>query len=347
MRQSQRYLDPMIVNLLRFFVIAGSIFLFTGGPDYYSPRSYITLWDLGHILFFTIFSYLVLLNLSNNTKKSFLWQGVYTVSIVSLLSVLIELTQAGSSRSPSFWDAVRNIIGCLIALSFFASANKTIPKRRFRALQTTTVISVAIALVPFLRSASDELIALNQFPVLSDFETPSEADRWAGNSRFSIDHSVYFHGKSSLKVMLNTSLYSGASLKYFPGDWHKYRLLHLSIFNPDKEAINITVRIHDKRHSLTGQAYTDRFNRSYHLLEGWNHIRIPLDEVANAPENRRLELDNVQLLGLFVTRLGNSRSIYIDYVHLAVLKTQASIKLHPHKISKPRYDVSSVIGNPI
>ena len=57
MRQSQRYLDPMIVNLLRFFVIAGSIFLFTGGPDYYSPRSYITLWDLGHILFFTIFSY--------------------------------------------------------------------------------------------------------------------------------------------------------------------------------------------------------------------------------------------------------------------------------------------------
>ena len=304
------------INLLRLIIIIGSVLLFAGGPSYYSPRSFKNIWDLGHILFFSILSYLILLSWPKNEKMTVFRQAFSVLFIVLFLGTLVEFAQAGSRRSPDILDVVRNVIGCLVTLSFFMPSKKTFPRFFLRPLQTITIVLVIAALFPAVKSITDEIVALRQFPVLSDFETPFEIDRWRGDSKFTIDHTFAFHGTSSLKVALNTSLYSGVSLKYFPRNWLYYKYLLLSIFNPDDEPIKVTCRINDMRHTLGIQHYDDRFNQSYSLVKGWNLITVPLEQVVNAPKNRKMELDKVQALGIFATGLSQPKVLYIDYVHL-------------------------------
>ncbi len=179
-----------------------------------------------------------------------------------------------------------------------------------------SVVLVAIAFFPLAIAVSDEITALKQFPVLSDLETRFEIDRWKGDADFSIDHKIYYHGKTSLKVNLNTSLYSGVGLKYFPRNWLNYSELHLSIFNPDGEAIQLTCLIHDKQYTQGLQLYEDRFNRRFSISSGWNLIKIQLKQIANSPHKRKMALNQIQGLGIFAISLSNPRTVYIDYVRL-------------------------------
>jgi hypothetical protein len=65
--------NPFLIKKAVLTVIAAICFVlfFVGGPDYYSPRSYKHFWDLGHILFFSILSYLILLNWPWSSKITF------------------------------------------------------------------------------------------------------------------------------------------------------------------------------------------------------------------------------------------------------------------------------------
>jgi len=301
----------MVVIALICFVL-----FFAGGPDYYSQRSYKYFWDIGHILFFFILSYLILLNWPKSLKTTFLRQSIVVIFITICLGSLIELIQAGSVRTPDFMDLIRDIIGCLVALSFCTLAKKTISKTKLNLCKMISAVFLAIAFFPMVMAFLDEMTAMKQFPVLSDLETRFEFDRWAGDADFSIDHEIYYHGRGSLKVNLNTSLYSGVSLKYFPRNWLNYSELQLSIFNPDEDAIKLTCRIHDKQHTQGIQLYEDRFNKGFLISSGWNLIKIQLKEIANSPHKRKMALNQIQGLRIFSISLPKPRTVYIDYVRL-------------------------------
>ena len=292
------------------------VLFFVGGPGYYSPRSYKYCWDLGHILFFSILSYLILLNWPKCYETTFLRQGIFIIFIAICLGGLVELAQTGSVRTPDIIDIIRDIIGGLVALSFWAPARKTISKARLRIWQAISATLVAMAFFPLTTAILDERKALKQFPALSDFESLFEIDRWTGDADFSIDHETSYHGKASLKVELNTSLYSGVGLKYFPENWQHYNELQLSIFNPDSEPIQLTCRIHDRQHTRGRQLYADRFNRKFSISSGWNLIRIQLNQIENAPLKRKMALNQIQGLGIFATSLSKPRAVYVDYVRL-------------------------------
>jgi len=119
-----------------------------------------------------------------------------------------------------------------------------------------------------------------------------------------------------MKVMLNTNTYSGVALKYFPGDWEGYRYFKFSVYNPDSENLKLTCRIHDWQHTQGQQKYEDRFNRSFSISQGWHTITIPLEQVALAPENRLMEMQRIQGVGLFTVRLTHPRTFYVDDVGL-------------------------------
>ncbi len=51
---------PQKSSLMAVIAVICFVLFFVGGPDYYSQRSYKYFWDLGHILFFFILSYLIL-----------------------------------------------------------------------------------------------------------------------------------------------------------------------------------------------------------------------------------------------------------------------------------------------
>jgi hypothetical protein len=292
------------------------ILFFVGGPDYYADRSHRYLWDQGHVIFFAVLTYLVLSLWESLSSKPFFRQCIWVVVMTLCLGIAIEIAQSGSSRTTSTGDMARNLVGSLFTLFFWAPSRKTISIAWLRTMQTLTVLFFLIGLAPLAIALTDEWAADRQFPVLSDFERPFEIRRWSGDDELEIDHAISYHGKSSLKVQLNTSRYSGVHLRYFPRDWHGYRMLSFGVYNPSSEAMNITCRVHDEQHIDGEQIHRDRFNRTYSLSAGWNAINIELQDVAEAPENRKMDMGHIMGLGIFAVQLKQPKLVYIDYVRL-------------------------------
>ena len=138
--------------MLKIFVIVCSVFLFIGGPDYYSPRSFKHLWDLGHIAFFAALCTVILLDWSKNKKLSFLRQGIAVILISLILGTLIEVAQSGTHRTADIYDVARDLVGTFVALFFFAPANKTVPKSLLRALQIISISMLIFCIFSFFKS---------------------------------------------------------------------------------------------------------------------------------------------------------------------------------------------------
>jgi hypothetical protein len=162
----------------------------------------------------------------------------------------------------------------------------------------------------------DDVISWRQFPLLSGFETPLEKTRWGGSARREVSHDIYFSGSSSLKVKLTKQRYSGIGLKDFPRDWSACRAVNLQVFKPDTDPLKVHFRIHDQEHREHKNTYSDRFNTSFDLMPGWNHLRVSLEQVMQAPKNRLMDMTNIAGMGLFVGKLDHPRTIYLDDVKL-------------------------------
>jgi hypothetical protein len=185
-----------------------------------------------------------------------------------------------------------------------------------RAARTFAATLLLVACLPLAVALSDEEIARFQFPVLSDFETPFETGRWDGSARFSLDRTVASHGKASLRVVMDASLFSGVALVYFPRNWSGFRILKMDALNPSPVGVDITCRIHDQRHDEGDQRYEDRYNKVFHLRSGWNEIRVDLGEVTRAPVGRTMDLGKIRAVGIFATRLTTPRIIFLDHMRL-------------------------------
>ena len=294
----------------------GSVLLFVGGPDYYSSRSFKHFWDLGHIVYFVLLVRL-LSRWRFVAQMSLTGQWTIILVITLLLGVSIEFMQHGTARTPEIGDVLRDITGSLVALVFGFPGAGLRPVRLRHFLRITVLVLLLIQLWPLTRSLIDEAIAWHQFPVLSDFETPFEIDRWAGNAGLSVQTMPLISRGKLLKLSLTTDQYSGAALKYFDGDWASFNTLKISLYNPDASPLKITCRIHDLQHQDGNEEYEDRFNRSYILMQGWNHIEIDLNEVKESPVNRHMDMHRIRGLGLFVTSLHAFRIIYLDNVRLS------------------------------
>ena len=294
-----------------------ALMFFIGGPDYYSPRSYKHFWDLGHIIFFALLTYLILSLWKNLANKSLLGQGAWIFAITLLLGIIVEIGQTGTGRSPNPGDMMRNFLGSALILFFWAPSRKKISKLKLRTLQLLAATIFVIGLLPLSAALIDEWMAERQFPVLSDFENPLEVYRWVGDAKFGISRDIVSHGRSSLRMRLNTTMYSGVALKYFPADWKGYRALEFSVYNPSSELLKITCRVHDRQHIRGPELYSDRFNRAYQLTQGWNSIKIDFEDLSNAPESRHMDLSHIQGFGIFAVQLPQPRTIYLDYIRLS------------------------------
>ncbi len=292
-----------------------AVFLFMGGPGYQSPRSLSAAWDLGHIAAFSLWSYL-LVTWRVLRESSIAHQCGIALAFCLVAGTATEGIQFLLGRDASIGDLLRDMVGGVITLSWFSPSSKVLPVQVLRAARTVAATLLLIACLPFASAVTDEEIARLQFPVLSDFETPFETSRWDGSARFSVDHSAARHGKASLRVEMDTSLYSGIALVYFPRDWRGYRTLSLEALNPSPQVIDIICRIHDLRHEEGKQHYEDRYNKAFHLRSGWNKIRINLEEVARAPAGRTLDLGTIRAVGIFTTRLPTPRTIFLDHIRL-------------------------------
>ena len=304
---------PWIYGVL---LVTGSVLLFLGGPDYYSSRSFRHFWDLGHIVYFVLLASL-LIRWRFVARMPLEKQWTIILVITLLLGTSIEVLQHGTVRTPESGDVLRDLTGSLIVLVFGSLG----PRLRTAGLRQSLRVAVSMLLLvqlwPVTRSLIDEAIARHQFPVLSDLETPFEIDRWTGNAGLFVQSLPLISRGKLLKLALTTDQYSGASLSYFDGDWASFTTLNISLYNPDVNPLKITCRIHDLQHTDGNEEYDDRFNRSFLLKQGWNHIEIDLHAVEASPATRRMDMSRIRGLQLFVTSLPAPRILYLDNVELS------------------------------
>ncbi len=152
-----------------------------------------------------------------------------------------------------------------------------------------------------------------QFPVLAGFESSIET---YGHRAAEISPQYYTQGKYSLKVELTTREYTGVVFNRLINDWSSYNSFSFDIYNPDPRAFTMTVRVNDVEHQASGWATQDRFNRSLNLVQGWNHFTFSLEDIKNAPQNRKMDLTQVLWLEFFTGKLPTPRTIYLDNVRL-------------------------------
>ncbi len=219
-----KYSQVQIISIYVLSVLGG-LFLFFGGPEYYSPRSYRLAWDLGHVCVFFLWTYVLMETWKGFAKKPLQIQLILILAITLCVGFLIELAQSGSHRTFSIEDIFRNIIGSAAAIVFLSPSRKALPRRLLHTIRMIVSVLVLLLIYPFVRVLVDEVIAREQFPVLSNFETPFEIHRWQSRSMIAIDQKEVKEGSASLKVPLTTDKYSGASLAHFPSDWRNYKYL--------------------------------------------------------------------------------------------------------------------------
>lgn len=288
------------------------VLFFIGGPDYYSARSFKAFWNLGHILFFFLLAHCLLRHWQWLRGRPFREQCGFGIALAIAFGMLIESAQyLTNSRTVSTLDIARNVVGVLCALAF--SAPPALSRTSKAALQTLVIAALAVSVYPLAKALADEQLARQSFPVLSDFESALELSRWTRGTRSDAKASS---GHYSLQVPLSTDPYSGIGMKYLPHDWHPYSHLLLDIYNPDADELTLTCRVHDAEHLKGKQRYSDRFNRRFHLHQGWNTLQIALVDVINAPRDRTIDIHHIRGLGCFSRDLKKSRVIYVDFVRL-------------------------------
>ncbi len=306
-------------RIILLLLAVGFPFFFIGGPGYHDARSFKAVWDLGHILFFSLASTVVY------EMLFFRREGIQPFSLffivfllVFIIGLLIEFLQAGGSgRNPSFYDVLRNQLGVLVGALYYYdwSSLRSVALRRGA---WVIIISLMLsALWPLTRSLSDERRALEQFPVLSDFETPFEVSRWRTERQLARVSAPVRHGKRSMRVQLSTSKYSGTGLFYFPGDWSGYRWLNFSVYNTQKRQLRLYARINDQDHGRHKRVFKDRFNTRFLLNPGWNTFCISLEKVRLAPENRQMNMREIVGFGIFVVQEPRPVVIYLDNIYLS------------------------------
>ena len=293
------YLMVLLVVMLPLF--------FFGGPDDYSPRSYRNFWNLGHVVFFALLSYLLLADGRIFKNKSSIYKLSICLLITSILGILIEILQSDFGRDFDLNDFLMDIIGALIGFSLSPLSINILTRY---AMLVSLAAFLLIKSIPWFQMLADEMDVKRQFPILSDFESAIEATRWSGDAKISTTNEVAFSGKHSLRVDLGTSEYSGIILRNFPKNWSDYQALTFEIYNPDG-TLEISVRLHDQAHT--------HYRRKFTLSSGWNPIKIEFKDLSTSPEVRKIALESVDTLGIYVNEQQTPRTIFIDSVELAKL----------------------------
>lgn len=151
--------------------------------------------------------------------------------------------------------------------------------------------------------------------VLSDFESEADLDRvkWQCHTLFSLSEENHTHGNRSLRIELYPSAYPGMTFDLPVHNWSSYKFLSLDIYNPREEVISLAMRIDDRKKS---PEFNDRYNQSFPLKPGMNHLRIPLSTLVTSGTRRVLNLKNICRCMLFMVQPGKKYILYLDYVHL-------------------------------
>jgi len=297
-----------------------SIMLFTNQFfDSYS-RLERAIWNSGH---FVLFALSVWLLLTHTKLKNDGWKKLLIISLLFsfIIGMSIELIQSTIGRDMDRADLITDILGGFFGFLLAATAWREIKESKIRPyIYITMGLVFLIAFYPVTHILLDNYRMQSRFPVLADFESSAELQRWehANVIRFETSTDHVSNGDYSLYVKFGLSQYPQISLLHFPSDWSGYDYLNLDIYNTQKIPTRIVLKVYDRLHRLRGSVLNDRYNQVFTLKPGWNKLQVSLQRIKNAPATRLMNIDDIALVSLFIIEPEKSVSIYVDNLSLSM-----------------------------
>jgi VanZ family protein len=236
-------------------------------------------------------------------------------TITSLIGVLTECIQSLIPyRHFRLGDMYTDALGAAFFLTLLYIIRYRLRYRYVVLMIYGLSLLVLIRAYPVFEVTVDTWNMKSSFPLLSSFESSFEMSRFSDKDK--VMDRIELHateGKYSLKVTLDPGEYPGISMDYLQNDWRGYGSLSFDIFVEGYTPLEITVRVNDRKHN---NEYTDRFNKSFKLLPGVNHITIDLKDIMKAPKGRIMNMADITNICIFAYRLKEQRTVYFDNFRL-------------------------------
>jgi hypothetical protein len=288
------------------FLIAGLLII----CGLFWPFTISSLWwrealNSGHvILFFFIFLALYFLF----STRSYFSSRVVTYFSALLaglaVGVVIEVLQMLFQRESSIEDLYKNFLGMMSGLGFIVLTQQKILRNRILA-GLFSFSFFLLGIVPLLQISWDYLQREKALPFVTAFE-----EKWFVRF-FDLNHAVFLgemapvtnDGKKLYRVRFDPGKYSSIDVIEPEEDWSVYRKLRFQVLSENASDINLVLKIYDEKHN---QNYNDRFNQGFIIQPGLNEITVNLNQVRNAPINRKLDLANISNVQLFLINVESS-----------------------------------------
>lgn len=271
-----------------------------------------TLFDWLHVPVFGLMS-LALLALTPTAWRGRVRFGV-VILIAMALAVLSEAVQIPLGRNASLKDIVSDAAGIASCLLLAHARSHGLGGKI--ALATVAVAILAWTTMPVVDISRAIADRNDRFPVI--FAGDMAAEREFVSTSGVMAQTLWDPDRGH--VFTRTLLVRGQepmiNIRDLVSDWSAWSSLVLEFRVAGDEAIDFTVRVHDKAHRRGSQPYDDRFNRHISAVPGWNALRIPLRDIAAAPRTRTMDMTSIEALVIFTEAQNTDRALDLYEIRL-------------------------------
>ena len=235
-----------------------------------------------HVVLFAGLAWIVGRNLSARRRTWAVW------GLVTALSAGVEWLQPLVGRSAELADWLYGAGGA----ACICAAGQTRSRVRWGGV-------LALCLIPLAWEMALFGMEHRAYPVLADSGMAWSHRGWVLNS---VQIAAGAFPGLRLEAVSNadpiaTVAYPGLFRAPAYSDWRGARALRAELYWPDRDSAVFAIRVDDR----TGNpVYADRFQREFSITQGWNRIRIPIDDLGKTSGGRRLELDAIRQWGVFL-----------------------------------------------
>lgn len=234
------------------------------------------LQDFGHPLLFAWLAHAGFVYLRQRLPAPSILPWVLVLGAAAAYGAAIEFAQQFVARSTSRLDFFHDLLGAAFALLLHARAESAARLARL-GLAALAVMAAGVAVAPVATVLAAYANRTLRAPLL-----------WEADSLLFARLSHWQGGR-----------YPGLVVDEPAPDWRGWRALQVQVSNPGQDVVPFTVRVHDRRHD---RSFADRFNGRFSLDPGSARtLRIPLAEIAAAPEGRTMDMSAIRGVMVFAT----------------------------------------------
>jgi VanZ family protein len=279
--------------------------------------------DAGHVPLFTLFTVLLLsllLEVGRVRRAPRAVVYAFVLAVAAGMGLVTELLQSRVARDADATDFGRDLFGALAAVFLVMSWRARIQLRAPAVIWSLAVAGLLSGIAGVWAPASvlmDYRARDAAFPILADFEQD-----WEGTFLVERGTSTRIvapptgwdrdHGRV-LATLFEEGDLPAISLLEPQSNWSGFTEMEFDVFLPDSTPLDLFVRIDDNSHN---GAYSDRYNGTFALLPGQNHVVVPLEEVKQAPRTRAMNLHAVRSISFFGGKEFRGVTLYFDNLQL-------------------------------